>query len=240
MRLKHLVCKKSKSLKRERVVNKRFSLICKLFTFSVVIFFVFQAVRPFPLGSIKGTYEPLKAEFKRCSPLHGTIWWESGLVEKYYHFGYFDDKTKGKEFRDGSLFLKGDGVPRLIHNLFHVVQGSFNRTYNNSYPANHFSPALIGKLVRKIEGFIQEKKQELGDEEREELKRLIEQDEDFQSGLAGVKKTHDELVPKVKEAERNFKNAEKNLKKARRVLGDKIRKWIVAKFTYYQQLLLKT
>ncbi|MCK4518052.1 hypothetical protein KAT92_04705, partial [Candidatus Babeliales bacterium] len=209
-------------------MNKRFFVLFLVFLVSV-----FQTSHALPIGSVKGTYNPFKPEFKRCSPLQGAIWWEFGLVEKYFHLGYFNDKDKdkgkGKEFRDGSLFLKGDGVPRLIHNLFHVVQGSFNRTYNNSYPAKHFSPALIGKLVGKIEGFIYSEKHELGDVEKAELKNLIKHDKHFAAGMAKVHSNYDTSVAERYSAEKSYKSAERAWKEEKQNLGKKLREWVAEK-----------
>jgi hypothetical protein len=143
--------------------------ILKKLLFSLVLFLnLFISIQPLNLLDIKDTLSILKEDFYRCSPAIGAIWWESGLVKRYYDFGDAENEWDVDNF-------EGDGTVRLVKCLFNVVQGSFSVSTNNSYPAIHINAGLVGKIIAKLEaGSV------------DDLEALIKNDEDFKRSISSV------------------------------------------------------
>ena len=142
-------------------------------------FFVCISLHAIHVKYIKGTFGSLEDEFKHCSPTHGAGGWETGLLHKYHDFG---DKK--------------DATIQLIINMFHVVQGSFSVTTNNSYPAKHFSARLLGKIIGEIERW---KREKVNLNERVDLLiTLIKYNEDFQVSIGNARTIYEELLENQK------------------------------------------
>ena len=184
------------------------------FIFFILHFFntTTQAVGP---DAIRGTWDCLKPEYKRCSPLQGAIWWESGLVKKYYDFGRSKTKIGEKTF-------EADDTVELTKTLFHPVQGSFNVSTIKNRPAAHMSPRTIAKVIAEIEkAYGPDGTEELT---TETIKTVVEEDEDFKSSLditreelkkasSDLKETKDEFAPiqqQIKDADKKINLLRKN------------------------------
>jgi len=101
---------------------------------------------------IKDTYTILKPEFKQLSPAHGPVWWEKNIVNNMYTYGLIGDNPGQRKGKDGLAYPDVPyGTIRLVRQLFHEVQGSFNLTRAPGAPATYFSPGIIGKLLGEIE-----------------------------------------------------------------------------------------
>ncbi|MBM3887001.1 hypothetical protein FJ364_03645, partial [Candidatus Dependentiae bacterium] len=128
---------------------------------------------------LKDTYASLLPEFAHCSPLLGAVWWETGLLKRYFMYGNIDDQGNG------------DATIKLMHMMFRLDQKNFLI----SELAAHCSATTIGKIVGWLETqrlkAVQLKagQQATGDDQASvgksndvlvaELAALIENDDDF-------------------------------------------------------------
>jgi hypothetical protein len=88
----------------------------------------------FDITELKGTFQPLKQEFKHLSPIHGVIWWESGVAQEYFAEMPNPDATK-----------------RLARFLFHDIQGVLDITQHDQKIAHYLTPAVIGSMIGCLE-----------------------------------------------------------------------------------------
>jgi hypothetical protein len=100
---------------------------------------------------IKGLYDPIPADKKQCSPVHGFNWWKTGVVENFWIFGDQASDTI-KLIRD-LFYLQADGV-------------TFDATNLSRKPAKYFDAKTIGEIIRLIDQY----KQPLSARELEALK----------------------------------------------------------------------
>ncbi len=171
---------------------------------------------------IKDTYEVLKPEYRHLSPVHGAVWWEKGLVQKYYKFGFYGKsipKTKK------GIAHAPYGTVALIRDLFHEVQGSFNVTKSPSSTAFHFSAETVAKILATIETYkdkpITQREKVLVEKKgkkievnkttglADELKQVITSDTDFQASIKKYQPQYDELRKKMEA----YKTKESEIKK---------------------------
>ena len=169
--------------------------IMKIKWILLLLAFLSHANQTYPINIkwIRGTYNILKPEFQHLSPVHGAIWWETTLIEKYYNFGFFGKVipkitigTKRKQ-----LFLPKPpySTITLIRELFHTVQGSFNVTHNISSTAYHFSARTIGKICATIE---QHKDKDIRTLITQ-LINIIKKDIDFQTSIVSFEPKYEML-----------------------------------------------
>src|ERR1700732_894484 len=109
-----------------KVQNSNFYALVFLFIQN----FFLVSLQSLNLADLKGTYDVLKPEYQHCSPVHGAVWWETDLVRKYYKFGDASHATV-----------------KLIHELFHEVDGSFGLTILPAKYGAHFSVEMIGEML---------------------------------------------------------------------------------------------
>lgn len=88
----------------------------------------------FDITELKGTFEPLKQELKHVSPIHGVIWWESGVAQEYFTEVPNPDATK-----------------RLARLLFHDIQGMLDIAQHDQKIAYYLTPAVIGSIIGVLE-----------------------------------------------------------------------------------------
>lgn len=150
-----------------RSINKIFKALILLFFWSIPN--IFTGV---DLTELVDTYNPLKAEFKHLSPVHGALWWESGLLERYHDFG------------------NNDATIQLLHQFFHTVNGIFNITLNKSYGAAHLTPASIGRIIGTLEKIRLDEKSADSEKIAAELKTSIDNDDDIKKSLATLDAQH--------------------------------------------------
>ncbi len=161
----------------------------------LLIAFLSHANQTYPINIkwIRGTYNILKPEFQHLSPVHGAIWWEITLIEKYYNFGFFGRVIPKKNIgtKRKQLFLPQPpyATVALIRELFHTVQGSFNITHNISSTAYHFSAKTIAKICTTIEQHKDEDIRTL----ITQLIDIIKKDIDFQTSIDSFKPKYEML-----------------------------------------------
>jgi hypothetical protein len=162
-----------------------------ILTVSTVVTGIFGRV---PLGSIKGVEKKIKPEYLRITPLVGIGPWHTGWIRNI------------AEYDDG-------GMGQLVRALFHEVQGQFTVTQNDSYPAKHFSPQLISKIIIEIEEYIKIKyppnvslklKKSLL---RSRLHSLIIADKNIKRAEVEVQKKYDNIQKKIDD----FNNLKKKI-----------------------------
>ena len=147
---------------------------------------------------IKNTHNVLEPEYQYLSPVHGAIWWEKSLVEKYNTFGFFGRSIPkginvGTQKRPIYLSKAPFGTVALIRELFHVVQGSFNVTYNIASAAYHFSAKTIGKICATIE----QNKEKGSLFLIQQLIKVIKSDTDFQKSIERFREKYNQLRSEV-------------------------------------------
>lgn len=101
------------------------------------ILFAFQSLlllQAIDIKQIKETHSILLDEYKHCSPVHGALWVETGLIKNFYNFG-----------------READNTVRLIKLLFYSVPRSFNITQSDNPPAQGLGAQSIGKIVGLLE-----------------------------------------------------------------------------------------
>src|SRR3989304_3353790 len=161
--------------------------------FFLLSMFFGSFVQALNLADLKGTYDVLIPQYQHCSPVHGAIWWETGLIEKYYKFGNLwkkeidvavesTVKTKEAQVTKKVMVAEGDNTIKLIHRLFYEVAGSFGITELPKNLGYHFSTQIIGKIIGLIEmhGFIPSKNL------KNNVKDIINNDDDLKKSLNKV------------------------------------------------------
>ena len=149
----------------------------KLFL-SIILCFLPSSVFAIEPAYIKGTYLPVRPDLKHLSPIMGCMFWEGGVIRKYYEMGYLTEKANKNDW-----LAQGDGLIRLVHALFNVVEGSFGVSTNLSYPAAHFSVKTVAKIIAALEKARTQKQQLTA----ESIKNIIENDEDFKQSVEATK-----------------------------------------------------
>src|SRR5579872_972704 len=118
----------------------------------LLLFFINPYIRSeIAFTEIKGLYDPIPADKKQCSPVHGFNWWKTGIVENFWIFGDQASDTI-KLIRD-LFYLQADGV-------------TFDATNLSRKPAKYFDAKTIGEIIRLIDQY----KQPLSARELEALK----------------------------------------------------------------------
>lgn len=169
------------------------------FVTNLVLSCMFLSITSLELKYLKDTYTILAPEYQHSSPVHGAIGWHTGLIKKYYIYGH-----------------EGDATTALIKNLFHLAQGSFNVTKNQTSTAYHITPTLIGEIVGSIATNQQQiglpaKKTKKGTQTpfAEKLKTLISTHSDFKNSIEKTKKVYDAEPKESKlKARYNYKSAQ--------------------------------
>ncbi|KKP35405.1 MAG: hypothetical protein UR26_C0005G0019 [candidate division TM6 bacterium GW2011_GWF2_32_72] len=136
-------------------MNKKILLILPAIIYAQLVF------ADINIFDLKDTWNILKPEYKHLSPIHGGIWWESGLVKNFYTFGKtFDTPTRN------------DKVVELTREvLFNEIEGDLGVATGELKFINYFDQKDIGKLIGLIESH---QKQEQENEFKTQVTELIE------------------------------------------------------------------
>jgi hypothetical protein len=180
-------------------VNKYFfRSLSRIFFLAFLVLLISNNGLPLPLDYIKKTWTLFKKEYAHLSPIFGAIIWETRIIEKY--FLLCSDNPK-----------ENDNTEKLIkEHLFHVVQGSFSITRNKSYPAAHFSPELIGKILCYVQNcYMNEKINK--NLFVNELKETINSDKRYSASIKNTESEHEKLDTEVTSIEQKQKQFNKIL-----------------------------
>lgn len=126
-----LIC--NTTLKMRGVIFMKFLKKLILFLLPILLLSANQATC-FDITELKGTFQPLKQEFKHLSPMHGVIWWESGLILEHY-----------------TELANPDATKRLARLLFHDIQGILDIAQHDQKIAHYLTPAVIGSMIGCLE-----------------------------------------------------------------------------------------
>ncbi len=100
------------------------------------------------ITEMHGAWDALSENAKHCSPLIGTIYWNTRYIKKLYYFGNAIQTNPRNE-----LTFAGDKTIEVINRLFLEIQGSFNLSTNKDYVAAHLSPKIIGTIIGTLESY---------------------------------------------------------------------------------------
>lgn len=102
------------------------------------------------IAQMAGWFDGIKDDKKYLSPFIGFIWWETGLIERYYRYGNIDVVMDKENFVVEKI-LGGDATIRLVHELFYAVGPNFDCTVDSTLPAQYFTAAVVGQILNSIE-----------------------------------------------------------------------------------------
>lgn len=133
----------------------------------MLVFWGFAICRPpfkkiFEEENLRKFYTQIPDGKKYLSPLHGLVWVESGLIEKFYRFGP-DAINEGldKKGRPIEIFGRGDKTIELVWKLFHGLPLSVGRDFFPTRNAFDIAYYLSANDIGTIFKVIEEKRNEL-------------------------------------------------------------------------------
>lgn len=90
---------------------------------------------------------PLKPNYENLDPITGAVFWESGIIKRWFTHLPFEQPERDSWLGDG------DGPTRLLHALFTTIlnQDDIDISDNPSYVARHLQPSTIGMIIAFLE-----------------------------------------------------------------------------------------